>query len=169
MPQKKTGFIGLASLAIILAVGFFIISDNGNTKDAEAECENGEVAGACEVNTEGLGATEESNRGVLKTISPGEFKRVLGDDREEVILIDLRTQMEYESGKIGEAMMLDFYADDFTVQLQKMNPEETYLIYCNSGNRSGETLEYMKSFGFKEVYDLDGGIQAWARAGYPIN
>ena len=43
-----------------------------------------------------------------------------------------------------------------------------YLLYCRSDNRSGQVRETMRSLGFILVYEVDGGILAWAEAGLPL-
>jgi rhodanese-related sulfurtransferase len=64
--------------------------------------------------------------------------------------------------------MLDFYAPDFADRLAQLDPDVPYLIYCRSGNRSGQTLALMEDLGFTDVADVDGGILAWGDAGLPV-
>ena len=63
--------------------------------------------------------------------------------------------------------MIDFYAEDFQAQLAELDPDVPYLLYCNSGNRSGQTVPLLQELGFSDVADVDGGIQAWMGAGLP--
>jgi rhodanese-related sulfurtransferase len=65
-------------------------------------------------------------------------------------------------------MNLDFYAPDFREWLAQLDREKTYLVYCRTGHRSGETVNFMKELGFRRVYDLQGGILAWQSAGLPV-
>lgn len=83
-------------------------------------------------------------------------------------LIDIRTPQEYGSGKIGNARMIDFYAPDFQSNLAKLPRDAKILIYCRSGNRSGQALGLMESMGFTNVSHLAGGIGAWRGKGLPI-
>jgi phage shock protein E len=89
-----------------------------------------------------------------------------GDSNFE--LIDVRTPEEYQSGKIAGAVDIDFYAADFQEQLSRLDRSKQYLIYCHTGNRSGQTLTIMKNMGFESVDDIGGGIAAWAQQGFPI-
>jgi rhodanese-related sulfurtransferase len=41
-------------------------------------------------------------------------------------------------------------------------------MYCNSGNRSANALPLMDQIGFKQVYEMEGGIVAWYQAGLPL-
>lgn len=84
------------------------------------------------------------------------------------VVIDLRTSEEIAVGYIEGASQLDFYDPTFQTVLDGLDRETHYLVYCNSGNRSAETLRLMKDLGFTQVTELDGGIQAWNAAGLPI-
>ncbi len=46
-------------------------------------------------------------------------------------------------------------------------PASDYVVYCRSGNRSGQTSTMMEELGFVTVHDVDGGIAAWVEAGVP--
>lgn len=85
-----------------------------------------------------------------------------------VTLIDVRTPEEFAEGHIGGATMIDFYAPDFADQIGKLDREQRYLVYCRSGNRSGQTTALMAQLGFEQVADLDGGVIAWSAAGLPL-
>lgn len=75
-----------------------------------------------------------------------------------VTVIDIRTAEEFESGHIEQAINIDFYASDFRDQISNLDKNKSYAIYCRSGNRSGQALTMMKTLGFTDVIDLDGGI-----------
>ena len=63
--------------------------------------------------------------------------------------------------------MLDFYRDDFADQLAGLDPDAPYLLYCRSGNRSGQAATIMDGLGFSNVANVDGGIISWTEAGLP--
>jgi len=73
-----------------------------------------------------------------------------------------------EGAGIEGAVMIDFYRDDFASELAKLDPEVPYVLYCRSGNRSGQTGALMTALGFSAVDDVDGGIIAWQNAGLPL-
>jgi rhodanese-related sulfurtransferase len=83
-------------------------------------------------------------------------------------LIDIRTPEEYRSGHLKGAQLIDFYAADFYPKLEKLDKNQPVLIYCRSANRSGQAVMKMKQMGFKQVYNMKGGINAWIGAGYPV-
>jgi rhodanese-related sulfurtransferase len=82
-----------------------------------------------------------------------------------VVVIDVRTPAEFAEGHIARAQVVDVSAADFPEQIAKFDPSATYLVYCHSGNRSGQATAIMATLGFSNVYDLDGGIIAWQGAG----
>jgi rhodanese-related sulfurtransferase len=85
-----------------------------------------------------------------------------------LVVLDVRTPEEFDSGHIADAANLDFYEPDFATSLDTLDKELPYFVYCRSGNRSATTIETMRDLGFTEVYELEGGIISWAEAGYPI-
>ena len=85
------------------------------------------------------------------------------DSAETGLLLDVRTDREFAMGHIRGAAQIDFYRDDFQAELAKLDPNVPVYVYCRSGNRSGQAAKMMKSMGFKTVYNLEGGMGAWAR------
>lgn len=107
----------------------------------------------------------------IATISPQQAYQTIQDHQGDsnFELIDVRTLQEYQAGKIADATDIDFYSPDFQQQLSQLDRNKQYLIYCHTGNRSGQTLTIMKNLGFSNVEDISGGIAAWAQAGLPIS
>ena len=89
-------------------------------------------------------------------------------DDPRFVLLDIRTSAEVEAGHLSGAVHLDFYSDTFRVDLASLDRELVYLIYCRSGNRSGQAFKIMEELGFEQVYDMGGGISQWIAADYPI-
>lgn len=103
---------------------------------------------------------------VFKVISAAEF----GDKivNQPGVILDVRTPGEYKKGFIKNARLLDIFGDNFDAELNKLDRNATYYVYCASGGRSAECAEKMQTLGFKKVYDLDGGMGAWRNANMPI-
>jgi phage shock protein E len=85
-----------------------------------------------------------------------------------VVVIDVRTPAEYATGHLARAQLVDISASDFQTRIAQFDRSSTYLVYCHSGNRSGQATAFMATLGFTSVYDLDGGITAWQNAGASI-
>ena len=89
-------------------------------------------------------------------------------DNQSFIIIDVRTPEEFANEHIENALNLDYYSEKFRDELNKLDKEKTYLIYCRSGNRSGKALSIMKELAFREVYNMLGGVIQWKAEGYPL-
>jgi len=87
---------------------------------------------------------------------------------QDFIIIDIRTPEEFNEGHIENAINIDFYSETFKEDLDKLDKNKTYFIYCRSGNRSGRAMPIMKDLGFKEVYNLSVGIKEWIAEGLPV-
>lgn len=83
---------------------------------------------------------------------------------KNVVILDVRTPGEFKSGYIPGAINIDIYAADFQTQVQKLDKSKTYLVYCRSGARSSNAGNFMVTNGFKEVYNLQGGMMGWRGA-----
>jgi phage shock protein E len=80
----------------------------------------------------------------------------LTSEAMETILLDVRTPQEYSTEHIEKSINVDFYSPQFRSELQKLNKNKFYKIYCRSGNRSGQTLAIMKSLGFQKIENIGG-------------
>lgn len=87
---------------------------------------------------------------------------------EGIVILDVRTSKEFNSGHIPSSINIDFYDQDFQNTLSTLPKNTPYLIYCRSGRRSTETLKIMEKLGFSNVTHLDGGINAWRIAEFPL-
>jgi rhodanese-related sulfurtransferase len=103
---------------------------------------------------------------VLSTISVGEFEKKLKDDA--VQLIDVRTAEEFAGGYIKNAVNIDVNSSDFDSKLVTYDKNIPVLVYCLSGGRSSAAADRLNQLGFKQVYNLDGGIMKWQSANKEI-
>ena len=87
---------------------------------------------------------------------------------ENAILLDVRTPKEYAAGHLKGAMLINIFDDNFSEQVAKLDKTKTVYVYCASGGRSSEAQELMLKSGFKNVVNLAGGIEAWKKAGLPV-
>lgn len=90
------------------------------------------------------------------------FNEMLATEKD-VMLLDVRTPSEVAEGMIPGAMVIDFTAPDFTDKISNLDKEKTYLVYCKAGGRSSRAIEQMKGVGFKKLYNLEGGYDAWVQ------
>ena len=102
---------------------------------------------------------ENEMEGKVIMISPEEAKDNLDED-SEIILLDVRTLSEYESGHIEDAVLLPL--DQVNEKASEVIPdlEKIYYVYCRSGNRSATAAQLLVDMGYENIYDL-GGIIDW--------
>ncbi len=93
----------------------------------------------------------------------------LMESRPDMVIIDVRTPQEYQAGHLDGAINLDYYSSGFLDRLKALDKNSTYIVYCRKGIRGGIALVMMRSLGFKEVYNILGGIALWAEEGRPMN
>ena len=85
-----------------------------------------------------------------------------------VVILDVRTPGEFMTGHIQGAQNIDFEGGSFESQIESLDKNGTYAVYCRSGNRSGQAVKVMQDAGFKNIYNLDGGVIDWANSGLPL-
>ena len=95
-----------------------------------------------------------------------EFKKKMAS--EKYVLVDVRTVEEFTDGHIEGALNIDYFSATFSDEISKLGLEKSALVYCRSGNRSGKAMKIMKELGFKEVYNLEGGIKGWISSNNPV-
>lgn len=104
----------------------------------------------------------------VRLVSAADGAAIQTDPPEDLVILDVRTPEEFAEGHIEGAVMIDFYRDDFADQLAELDPDVPYLLYCRSGNRSGQTAVLLEDLGFTDVADVDGGVVGWLDAGLPL-
>jgi rhodanese-related sulfurtransferase len=96
----------------------------------------------------------------MKEITASELKKKI-DNHEEFQLIDVREEHEFERGNInGELIPMGSIID----RSDEISKDKTVIVYCRSGARSAAVInELEKRFGFDNLYNLKGGILAYAK------
>lgn len=98
-----------------------------------------------------------------KNISPQEFHDMITKD-PKLQVVDVRTPQEFAAGHIKGAKNVDFRSPDFEKNIAKaVKKRKTVLVYCRSGKRSLNAMNLMVKNGFKDVYNMEGGILAWEK------
>ena len=104
----------------------------------------------------------------ISTISVDTAAAITDNPPDNLVVLDVRTPEEFAEGHLEGAVLVDFYDADFAEQLAALATDVPYLVYCRSGNRSGQALDVMEQLGFASAVDVDGGIVAWTDAGLPV-
>ena len=102
----------------------------------------------------------------FETVPPEEFEARIADGKAQ--LVDVRTREEYYAGYIPGAINIDSRLTVFLEEAEvSLDPSIPVAVYCRGGRRSAEAAKKLAKAGF-EVFDLEGGILAWAADGKPI-
>jgi rhodanese-related sulfurtransferase len=85
-----------------------------------------------------------------------------------VQLVDVRTPAEVANGKIKGATTININDADFKDKISKLDKNKPVAVYCGVGGRSGRASTMLTQLGFKQVFDLAGGMTAWNAQGKPV-
>ncbi|MBI5915148.1 MAG: rhodanese-like domain-containing protein [Bacteroidetes bacterium] len=94
-------------------------------------------------------------------LNVAEFKAKMAEPG--IVVLDVRTPEETAEGKIERAVEIDFESQNFEAEIDKLDKNKTYLVYCRSGGRSSQACKLMAGKGLKNIYNLTGGYLAWTK------
>lgn len=94
-----------------------------------------------------------------KTLNGKEFKDTY-QNCSNAVLLDVRTAEEFSSGTIKGSKNLDIMGRGFTDAISKFDKNNSYFVFCRSGNRSALACGIMAKQGLS-AYNLAGGIDTW--------
>ena len=108
---------------------------------------------------------QNNNGAIAENIDVEKFSKSI--EKEGIIILDVRTPQETMQGVIEGAKRINYYSEDFMMQVNKLDKNKPIYIYCASGGRSGGAMHKMNAVGFKEIYNLIGGMNVWRQKGLP--
>ncbi|RIK17164.1 MAG: rhodanese-like domain-containing protein, partial [Anaerolineae bacterium] len=79
---------------------------------------------------------------------------------------DVREPDEYAAGHIPGITLIPM--GEVAERLSEIPTDKEVIVTCRSGNRSGQIVDFLRSQGFTNVHNMEGGIVAWEEAGYPV-
>ncbi|MCB4810449.1 rhodanese-like domain-containing protein [Methylovorus menthalis] len=101
-----------------------------------------------------------------KSVSPSEA--VLLINRNQGVVLDVRDDAEFAAGHINDARHIPLAKlDERLAELQKFR-EKPVIVHCQSGVRSSKAAATLRKHEFTQVYELDGGVNAWTQAKLPL-
>ncbi len=107
-----------------------------------------------------------TSKSTFKNVGPAEFEKL--STAKRTIVLDVRTAKEFAGGHIKGAINIDVSAGDFATRVAKLDKDCTYLVHCASGNRSRTACNRLNKLDFARLFNLEGGIRAWQKAGKPV-
>jgi|SRR5262245_37352097 len=102
----------------------------------------------------------------FKDIGPGEFDKLRKE--KDAVVLDVRTKKEYEAGHITGAVNIDWNSPDFEKKVTELDKSKTYLVHCAGGVRSSKACDKLSTLKFPKLFNLEGGLKAWEKAGKPV-
>lgn len=95
----------------------------------------------------------------VQEISAKQMQAKLADD-PAILIVDVRTESERKICQIAGAKLFD---DDLLTELSRLSRDTSIIFYCHHGGRSQSVAQQFVGMGFRHIYNLTGGIDAWAR------
>ena len=114
----------------------------------------------------GSGDTQEAAQGNVtdesqRTLEPDVFAKAI--KKSDAVVIDVRMPQEFEQGHIENAVNINFFDPEFKYKLLDLDRNKKYYLYCKNETRSYRAMKFMEDNGFKNVYLLKGGYEAWEK------
>ena len=90
------------------------------------------------------------------------------ESNKNLQILDVRTPEEFASGHIPHAINLNVGNPEFADQISSLEQDIPILVYCRSGVRAKSAASILTSNGFSQIYLMQGGMEDWIRANYPV-
>jgi len=101
------------------------------------------------------------------TVAVNEYEKAT--QSTSVQLVDVRRPEEFKDGHLKGAVLANWQEPaNFKEVAGKLDKSKPVYVYCQAGVRSDKAADWLTQNGFKEVINLEGGIQAWKDAGKPV-
>ena len=97
-----------------------------------------------------------------------QLQKAISKSDHKPVLLDVRTQSEYNDGHIQDAINIPHDQLLKEPQLVSAYKDSQMVVFCRSGVRAGKVIEMLEGLGFKEIIDIDGDMLAWNEAGHSV-
>ena len=108
-----------------------------------------------------------NSQNAAQVLNPTAFSQKINETNNAFVL-DVRTPEEFAEGYIANAQNINYNGSNFEAEIAKLDKSKTYFVYCLSGKRSASAASYMRTNGFKNVINLEGGILTWQNKNLPL-
>lgn len=104
-----------------------------------------------------------SSASTFSDITLTDFDLLTESADSTLLILDVRTDREFQAGHIPNAIQIDFMSPDFKSKAAELDTTKTYIVYCQSGGRSAAASTIMvKELGFIDVKNLADGYSGWS-------
>jgi rhodanese-related sulfurtransferase len=104
----------------------------------------------------------------IREVSAEDVKKMI-DNKEKIIILDVRDKEEFETGYIPGAINLSRGMLEFKISTLIPDKNARIIVYCGIDLRGPLATKTLNEFGYKDAVNINGGLKAWKAAGYPIS
>jgi len=113
-------------------------------------------------------ASRDNETPGVRRVSVADVSATLEHDHP--VLLDVRTKEEVAQARLADTVVnIDFYAPGFQNEIAALDRDQTYVLYCRSGQRTSHVARLMTDLEFTDVRELTGGLIGWVDAGKPLS
>jgi len=101
--------------------------------------------------------------------SPAEIQSLIrGGNAANVVVVDVRPAVKYGEGHIASAINIPIESDTFERRIAALDRGREIGFYCGTGQKTDKAAETAERLGFGKIHVLEGGIEAWEKAGLEL-
>jgi rhodanese-related sulfurtransferase len=141
-------------LPIVLGLSATVLLAALSLRPTAADAEHGAKTTAPDAGSKAAG---------FKNVGVQEFDKLRHD--KKAVVLDVRTPTEYKAGHIPGATNINVNSPDFEEKVRSLDTNRTYLVHCGAGVRSAKACDKLSKLQFRQLYNLEGGMTAWQKAG----
>jgi phage shock protein E len=110
---------------------------------------------------------DDFNESAVTHVTAEDVKKAI-DEKENCIVLDVRTQGEYARGKIAGSINVP--VDSIESEIRSVIPDTSakIYVYCLSGSRSISAVSSMMKLGYTNVFDMSHGLLGWRAKYFPV-
>ncbi len=101
--------------------------------------------------------------GIINNFTPNEINDYIQTNHniKDYMIIDLRSPANCRKNRLSNALNINYNDENFEIELEKLDRNRVYLIYCSWDAKSNIASEMMADLGFAKIIRMIGGISAW--------
>ncbi|HPI15500.1 MAG TPA: rhodanese-like domain-containing protein [Spirochaetota bacterium] len=103
----------------------------------------------------------------VETLSPERAAAMI--ESGGVIVVDIRDPKKFADGHIKGAMNAEYHPKTFTRDTERIDRNAAIILYCGMGLKTKKAAGELERCGFTRIYAMEGGIEAWMNAGFPVS
>jgi rhodanese-related sulfurtransferase len=102
----------------------------------------------------------------VETIPPERANEMMSSGA--AVVVDIRDPKKYADGHIRRAMNAEYHPKTFARDTERIDRNAAVILYCGTGLKTKKAAGELERRGFSRVYVIEGGMEAWKKAGFPV-